>query len=147
MARESRLTLEIEARALPLLPQAEELAPSFQAGGLKANRRQFEPAVEYAGPSDEAISALLYDPQTSGGLLLLVPAGAVAALQADLPDARRIGRALPPGKRRSSCLARALVFDWPRGGRVNLPRFSGGPAPGITRGRPRTLSTPRPSKR
>jgi selenide,water dikinase len=98
VARESRLTLEIEAKALPLLPQAEELAPSFQAGGLKANRRQFEPAVEYAASLGEAMSALLYDPQTSGGLLLLVPAGAAGALRADLPDARRIGRALPPGK-------------------------------------------------
>ena len=99
VARESRLTLEIDAASLPLLPGARELAPSFQAGGLKANRRQFEPQVEYAGHADDALTALLYDPQTSGGLLLLVPAAEVKALQADLPEARRIGRALPPGKR------------------------------------------------
>jgi selenide,water dikinase len=99
VARESRLTLEIEAAALPVLPRAKELAPSSQAGGLKANRRQFEPDVEYAVRPDDATTALLYDPQTSGGLLLLVPADRASALRAELPEARRIGRALPAGKR------------------------------------------------
>ena len=97
VARESRLTLEIEAGALPILPGALALAERFQAGGLKANRRAFEPRVEYRGTSGESLRALLYDPQTSGGLLLLVPAAQVDALLADLPSARRIGRALPPG--------------------------------------------------
>jgi len=100
VARESGLTLEIEAAALPLLPGARELAPSFQAGGLKANRRQFEQDVEYAARLDEALAALLFDPQTSGGLLLLVPASEAAALREDLPQARRIGRARPQGPRR-----------------------------------------------
>jgi selenide,water dikinase len=99
VARESRLTLEIEAAALPVLPRAKELAPSFQAGGLKANRRQFEPDVEYAVRPDEPTAALLYDPQTSGGLLLLVPSERSSALLAELPEARRIGRAVPAGKR------------------------------------------------
>jgi selenide,water dikinase len=97
VARESRLTLEIEAAALPLLPGALALAERFQAGGLKANRRSFEARVEYRGTPGEALRALLYDPQTSGGLLLLVPAATVDALLADLPSARRIGQALPPG--------------------------------------------------
>ena len=47
LARESRLTLEIHARELPLLPGALALAARYQAGGLKANRREFEPLVEY----------------------------------------------------------------------------------------------------
>jgi selenide, water dikinase len=99
VARESHVTLEIEAASLPELPRARELAPSFQAGGLKANRRQFEPDVDYAVRHDEATVALLFDPQTSGGLLMLVPAEQAAALQAELPEARRIGRVLPAGKR------------------------------------------------
>ena len=49
IARESRLTLEFRAASCPLLPAALELAPSFQPGGLKANRRQFEPLVRYRG--------------------------------------------------------------------------------------------------
>ena len=78
LARESGLTLEIEAASLPVLPGVLDLAPSFQAGGLKANRREFEPRIEHAGAIDERLRPLLFDPQTSGGLLLLVP-----------PDSRR----------------------------------------------------------
>jgi selenide,water dikinase len=100
LARESRLTLEIELAALPLLPGALELAPRFQPGGLKANRRQFEPGVDYrhapAEPEDVR-RILLFDPQTSGGLLLLVPAAALAGLLRALPYARRIGRATEKG--------------------------------------------------
>ena len=97
VARESRVTLEIRLDALPLLEGALELAPRFQPGGLKANRRQFEPHVEYAAAADETRRTLVYDPQTSGGLLLLVPEASAAALLAALPAARAIGRALPRG--------------------------------------------------
>ena len=55
IARESRLTLEITSSALPLLPGVLELALRFQAGGLKANRRAFEPQLEYQGTLDEAV--------------------------------------------------------------------------------------------
>ena len=98
VARESRVTLELEAAALPLLPGAVDLALSFQAGGLKANRRHFEPDVEYRALPDEPLRALLYDPQTSGGLLLLLPPGEAAGALADLKGARRIGRAVARGE-------------------------------------------------
>ncbi len=93
IARESRLTLEIRLADLPLLPGAEALALRFQPAGLKANRQQYAPLVEDRAPADEARRALLFDPQTSGGLLLLVPADAAGALLADLPHARAIGTA------------------------------------------------------
>ena len=99
IARESRLTLEIELKALPLLPGALELAEQFQAGGLKANRKAFEPRVEYGGRAEEARKALLYDPQTSGGLLLLVPEAEVEALLARVEGARVVGRARSAGTR------------------------------------------------
>lgn len=98
VARESRLTLEVRPSALPLLESARELAPRFQAGGLKANRRQFEPEVEVRARVDEALLTLLYDPQTSGGLLLLVPPEEAHGLVAELPGAAAVGRALPRGK-------------------------------------------------
>ena len=41
------------------------------------------------------IEALLYDPQTSGGLLIALPEGDAAALEASLESAYRIGRAVP----------------------------------------------------
>jgi selenide,water dikinase len=93
IARESGLTLAIELARLPLLPHARDLAPRFQARGLVANRRQFEPRVEYQGQPDPALSALLFDPQTSGGLLLLVPPECLASVLSDLPDAQVIGQA------------------------------------------------------
>jgi len=99
IARESRLTLEIDTTALPLLPGARELAAAFQPGGLHSNRRQFEPLVEDLAAPDEALRALLYDPQTSGGLLLLVPREEADALLAELPSARVIGRTREAGGR------------------------------------------------
>jgi selenide,water dikinase len=103
LARESRLTLEFELKALPLLPGALELAERFQARGLKANRREFEPLVEYGGRSEAARKALAYDPQTSGGLLLLVPEPEVEALIASVEGACIVGLARSAG-------TRALVF-------------------------------------
>jgi selenide, water dikinase len=98
IARESRLTLEIRAEALPLLPSALELAPSFQPSGLKANRRQFGPRVRFEAPEPgAALQALVFDPQTSGGLLLLVPEANRDAVLAELPHARAIGVARPAG--------------------------------------------------
>jgi selenide,water dikinase len=104
IARESGVTLEIECQALPLLTGALELAPRHQAGGLKANRRQFEPGVETLTDPGDALRALLYDPQTSGGLLLVLPAGAEASVLAELPAARPIGRVVE----RASCRLRLL---------------------------------------
>jgi selenide,water dikinase len=97
LARESNVTLEIHARKLPLLPGALQLAPRHQAGGLKANRLAFELLVEYDGHLDEARRALLFDPQTSGGLLLLAPEARAARLVAAVPGVRAIGRAVPVG--------------------------------------------------
>jgi selenide,water dikinase len=97
LARESGVTLEIHARELPVLPGAIELALAHQAGGLEANRLAFGPRVEYQGDLDEARRSLLFDPQTSGGLLLLVPEPETAAFVRDVPGARAIGRAVPGG--------------------------------------------------
>jgi len=99
VAHESRLTLEIELRALPLLPGALELAEAHQAGGLKANRAEFEPRVEYGGRAEAARKALLYDPQTSGGLLVLLPEAGAEALVAAVAGARIVGRTRSAGAR------------------------------------------------
>src|SRR5262249_59627523 len=95
VGRESGITIEFRLADLPLLPGARELSPRFQPGGLKANRRQFEPLVQDEAEADEAARVLAYDPQTSGGLLLLVPAENTGALLADLPQARAVGRTRP----------------------------------------------------
>ncbi len=99
LARESGISLELDVRALPALAGALALAPGFQAGGLRANRRAFEPLVEYRGRVDPAQDALLYDPQTSGGLLLLVPEDEAPSLLAAVAGAAAVGRSLPAGPR------------------------------------------------
>jgi len=92
LARESGVGLEIEAHALPLLPGSRNLAKDSQSGGLKANRRQFAANVDEDGGIDPDLVTLAYDPQTSGGLLLCMPADRDEALLSELKDARRIGR-------------------------------------------------------
>jgi selenide,water dikinase len=93
IARESRVTLEFEAASLPLLPDARELALRFQPSGLKSNRREFEVHTVYRGAPDETLRALLFDPQTSGGLLIALSEQEAERLLAELPAARRVGRA------------------------------------------------------
>ena len=56
-------------------------------------------ATEYRVDPGHEMKALLYDPQTSGGLFLLVPEAEAAALLAELPEARAIGRARARGER------------------------------------------------
>ena len=97
VARQSGITLEIRAGALPLLPSARELAAANQPGGLQSNRREFGPAVRFAAAIDPDLEALLFDPQTSGGLLLLVPPANEAAVLSELPHARAIGVARAAG--------------------------------------------------
>ncbi len=100
LARESRVGLEIDLAELPLLEGALELAEENQAGGLKSNRKQYAALVEIAGAPDPARVTLAFDPQTSGGLLLSLPADRARGLLLELRDARAIGRvnAAKPGK-------------------------------------------------
>ncbi len=70
----SPLTLHIESAWVPLLSGA--LAYSRErahAGGLNNNRAFAECGVTVVGDVDPALEALLYDPQTSGGLLVALP--------------------------------------------------------------------------
>ena len=84
MARKSGVGLRIDAAALPALPGAlEYAAQGIVPGGLGRNRQYLEGDgfVQYAHPLDAARSALLFDPQTSGGLLVSVAPEAAARLQ------------------------------------------------------------------
>jgi selenide,water dikinase len=102
VARESGCGLEIESSQLPLLPDARELAgaPENHAGGLKTNRKQFANQVSAQAEVDPALLTLLFDPQTSGGLLLSLPPEGAEALLRELPNAKKIGRVSTsdPGK-------------------------------------------------
>ena len=96
MAVASGVTIEIEAGRVPLLPGAlEAVAAGAIPGGLRNNRDFAGCAVEVAGSPDAGLMQLLYDPQTSGGLLITLPHADAEALEQILPEARRVGRVVP----------------------------------------------------
>lgn len=75
MARGSGVTLAISAGALPQLPRAAALcAAGFTCGGTRSNAGFTAGGVRFDPALDEGMVGLLNDPQTSGGLLIAVPA-------------------------------------------------------------------------
>ena len=74
MAIGSNLTLEIEGHKVPLLPGALDYSrQGALAGGLKNNREFAGSCVEHSGDPAVDLENVLYDPQTSGGLLASSP--------------------------------------------------------------------------
>jgi selenide, water dikinase len=93
MALASGVTLEIEVDRLRFLDGALEYARlGAIPGGLKNNRDYAACAVETARDLAAEVEDLLYDPQTSGGLLITLPEADAAALERAFPEAYRIGR-------------------------------------------------------
>ena len=98
MLAASGMSAEIEAASVPLLPRAMELAElGAIPGGTKRNREALEPSVKFGADVPEALRVLLFDAQTSGGLLIAVESDRANALVAALereatPAAARIGR-------------------------------------------------------
>jgi selenide,water dikinase len=71
MALASRITIEIEAERVPVLPGALEYARAGAVPGGTGNNREFVAScVEMERQLPPEMEALLYDPQTSGGLLI-----------------------------------------------------------------------------
>jgi selenide,water dikinase len=90
-------SFEIDHSSVPLLPGAREAAGAgFLPGGLKNNRDFIGDCVVFADGVPEEYRDLLFDPQTSGGLLIsMSPESADAALSALVRrgvSARRIGQ-------------------------------------------------------
>ena len=99
MAQGSGVELHLYTKEIDLIPEALELAEmGVLPEGMYRNRSFAEPFVD-AGDTEEARQDLLYDPQTSGGLLIAVdPADADALyeeLKAAVPSAQRVGAAAP----------------------------------------------------
>jgi selenide,water dikinase len=74
MALAAGVALEIEFNKIPMLGGARKYATlGAFAGGLLDNRSYFGPHVRFEAAIDETSQMILFDPQTSGGLLLGVP--------------------------------------------------------------------------
>ena len=98
MAVASACSLELVAESVPLIDGARELVRGNIPGGGRTNREHFAKGVSMAPGVDGALVDLLYDPQTSGGLLIAVSdwnaSDVVSALAAAGVVATRIGRAV-----------------------------------------------------
>jgi len=98
MALGSGVTIEIDTAAVQFLPGALDYArQGALPGGLKNNREFASCAVEMTREVSADVENLLYDPQTSGGLLISLPETDAAQLERALPEAYRVGRVLPKG--------------------------------------------------
>ncbi len=98
MAEGARLSVALQAGAVPILPEVESLAAEkVYPGGAQRNRSRSDPKVQWAAALPEPIRVVLNDPQTSGGLLIAVAEEDVDRLverleEAGTPSAAVVGR-------------------------------------------------------
>jgi selenide,water dikinase len=99
IARASRRTLDIEVGAVPLLEAALDLVEQNTPGGGRTNQQHFEAGVVIDSDLDPLRIQVLYDPQTSGGLLVAIAEDmldrAIRALEAAGVTAHLIGTVTP----------------------------------------------------
>lgn len=96
MAEASRATIELHAAAVPVLPGAFAMIErGHMPGGTAKNRRLVGDGVDWADHEDN-VDNLLFDPQTSGGLLIAVAPdkceGLLESIQEVYPEATIVGK-------------------------------------------------------
>lgn len=100
MADASGVGVKLALDRVPLLPEVPRWAAEGTfAGGAHRNQRYYGSRVHCAAGIEEARQMLLFDPQTSGGLLMAVAADRADALLQALrehdPEAARVGEVVP----------------------------------------------------
>lgn len=106
MLEGSGLGIRLEASAIPVIPEALEFAAmGFVPAGAHKNREFRKEIVAFSAPIDPVFQDILFDPQTSGGLLLSVGKSQAPALLGSLNkkgigDSAIIGEVShdPPGR-------------------------------------------------
>ena len=104
MACASKVTIEIDSAAVPLLEGALELASEgMLTGADKTNREYVGTDVRIVDSISENLVKLLFDPQTAGGMLIAIGKDRSGELLSELkrnyPRAGVIGRVQPRGER------------------------------------------------
>jgi selenide, water dikinase len=95
MALASNVTLEIDISSLQFLPGAVDYSRAgAHSGGLNNNRDFVSDCVSLPAGVPPEVEALLYDPQTSGGLLLSMGQDEAARLMQARPETYLIGRVM-----------------------------------------------------
>lgn len=74
MARGSGMTITLDSHSLPILPEAYEMARmGIIPAGAYGNRNWIDCGARAGEDVDIALMDIMYDPQTSGGLLISLP--------------------------------------------------------------------------
>lgn len=108
MASASGVVLRIAHRRVPHFPEALALhARGIVPGGLASNRHAFNGKIRFGDAVPEAWRDLLFDPQTSGGLLIALPE-VVAARLVERLAVEGYGEAAVIGKAENS-IGEALI--------------------------------------
>lgn len=103
MAESSGVSFELKAEAVPIIPEVREFAhKGLIPEGMYANWEFRAPMVDVTSVDEDTVS-ILFDPQTSGGLLIAVAAEEAEAMlsrlhAAGVGEAAIIGRALAGDK-------------------------------------------------
>jgi selenide,water dikinase len=102
MARASKVSLQISSQALPLLPGALDFARmGLIPAGAYDNRRFLQDDVVFSAGVEQELQDILFDPQTSGGLLIPVKPEQAGLLvesmhQKGVANAVVVGTVIPP---------------------------------------------------
>lgn len=100
VAKASHVTVRIELARAPVFPGALDLARAGAlSGGSKRGRTALADVVHVAGGLDETLVNLVFDAETSGGLLVVLPPSRAAAFEQELLARElpvwRIGECVP----------------------------------------------------
>jgi len=99
MAAASGVTLQIDAERVPLFSGVLALAAANRSGGMTSNLEHFAPRAALGRGVGDELEMVLYDPQTSGGLLVAVSHDALALCResflAHAITAHEIGTVVP----------------------------------------------------
>ncbi len=100
IAQASGVTVVLESASVPVFRGVLPIAALNRSGGLASNQEHFAAAVEMDPTVDSALQVVLYDPQTSGGLLIAASQNAADLVDEALAAAgvlgARIGRVEAP---------------------------------------------------
>jgi selenium donor protein len=88
LIQEGEIGMELDFNSLPVFSGALEfLKKKVAPGGLGRNRDFYSPLVEFKGSISQYKRDLLFDPQTSGGLLVALPPQAAEKMVKSLHNA------------------------------------------------------------
>jgi len=85
IAKGSNVTIRIDLARIPIFDGALELVRGgTMSGGAKRGRTALADVVSIASGVEEALVNIAFDAETSGGLLIAIPASKAAALEREL---------------------------------------------------------------